>query len=158
MSHNRPGFEPSQLALPPIHTLSQECLHHKQFIPVQPQGMQESGEALHDQQDGYRQNSEHGENDEDPNESSPATHAKADVHHHRPEHFRQLCQTQEKHSQPRGLKGKGRPPPYGNPGSVHPTIQQLCSQVEDVGICALGYLTMVIYSSFGGVSIKRTSV
>ena len=74
------------------------------------------------------------------------------------EHFRQLCQTQEKHSQPRGLKGKGRPPPDGNPGSVHPTIQQLCSQVEDVGICALGYLTMVIYSSFGGVSIKRTSV
>ena len=126
--------------------------------PVQPQGMQESREALHDQKDGYRQNSEHGKNDEDPNESSPASRAKANVHHHCPEHFRQFCQTQEKHSQPRGLLGKCRLLSYSNPGSVHPTIRQLRSQVENMGIYTLGYLPTVIYSSFGGVSIKRTSV
>ena len=32
---------------------------------------------------------------------------------------------------------------------VHPTIQQLRSQVENVGIYTLGYLPTVIYSSFG---------
>ena len=68
--------------------------------PVQPQGMQESREALHDQKDGYRQNSEHSKNDEDPNESSPASRAKANVHHHCPEHFRQLCMCQTEGPKP----------------------------------------------------------
>lgn len=58
--------------------------------PVQSQGVQECREALHDQKDGNRQHGKYGENDEDPNESSPASQAKANVHHHGPEHLRQF--------------------------------------------------------------------
>lgn len=61
--------------------------------PVQSQGMKERREALHDQKDGYCQNGKYGKNDKDPNESSPASQAKADVHHHGPEHLRQFCKS-----------------------------------------------------------------
>lgn len=63
--------------------------------PVQSQGVQESGKPLHDQKDGYGQDSKYGKNDEDPDEPSPAAQAQADVHHHGPEHFGQFCKTQE---------------------------------------------------------------
>lgn len=114
---------------------------------MQPQGVQESREALHDQKDGYRQNSKYGKNDEDPNESSPALHAKANVHHHGPEHFRQFCKMQEKRSQPHSLSGKCRLFLHHNPGPAHPTTQQLHSQVEKAVMCALGYLRETVYAA-----------
>lgn len=58
---------------------------------MQPEGMQKGRETLHDEKDGYREDGEDGKNDEDPDEPSPASKAKADAHHHGPEHLRQLC-------------------------------------------------------------------
>lgn len=55
--------------------------HH---LPVQTQGVQKGGEALHDKQDGYRQHCKCREDDEDDDEACPAAVVEPVVHHHGP--------------------------------------------------------------------------
>lgn len=149
------GCEPRQLALRPIlfpqSTMRVSTV--QRFLPVQPQGVQESGEALHDQKDGYRQNSKYGKNDEHADEPSPALHSKADGHDHGPEHLRQFCKMQGNQAQ---LQRADSPHPVIQ--TCNPAVQQLHSQVENAGVGALGYLCESVCRSFGGVSTKRTNI
>lgn len=108
--------------------------------PVQPQGVQESGEALHDQKDGYRQNSKYGKNDEHADKPSPALHSKADGHDHGPEHLRQL----------RMCQAEGPEPEVG--GCVRNAAQAVLDRVDGLmhkDVSKVELLFMVIVSPMG---------
>lgn len=67
-----------------------------EFHPVQPERVQEGGEALHDEQDADRAHSEAAEDEGQQYEAPEAPGGQADAHHHGPQHLRQLCVRQTK--------------------------------------------------------------
>lgn len=59
--------------------------------PVQAKSMEESRQALHDQENCYRQGSKSSKYEEKDEASTQTPHTEANVDHHGPEHLRELC-------------------------------------------------------------------
>ena len=56
--------------------------------------MQEGWQTLHNEEDGNCENSKEEKDDDQEEETCKAPGRKADVHHHGPQHLRQLCKWQ----------------------------------------------------------------
>lgn len=68
--------------------ISEHCCNS----PVQAKSMEESRQALHDQENRYRQGSKSSKNEDKAKASSQTPHTEPSVDHHGPEHLRELCQ------------------------------------------------------------------
>lgn len=72
-----------------------EALSGVKFVlelhPVQSEGVEKRGEPLHDEENGHREDSEEEEHDGEQNEAKKTSAGETDVHHHGPQHLRQLC-------------------------------------------------------------------
>lgn len=65
---------------------------HSCNSPVQAKSMEKSRQALHDQENRYRQGSKSSKYEEEAKASTQTPHTEANVDHHGPEHLRELCQ------------------------------------------------------------------
>lgn len=59
--------------------------------PVQSECVQEGRQTLHNEKNGHSENSKEKKDEGQQDEASEASRRKANAHHHRPQHLRQLC-------------------------------------------------------------------